>query len=45
MVVDIAENGFQIAIVDGDNYYLYIYEDDNFLVNIYTMTVGWVLIL
>lgn len=28
--VDIAENGFQIAIVDGDNYYLYIYEDDTF---------------
>ena len=28
--VDIAENGFQIAIVDGDNYYLYVYEDDTF---------------
>lgn len=28
--VDIAENGFQIAITDGENYYLYIYEDDTF---------------
>lgn len=28
--VDIAENGFQIALVDGDNYYLYIYEDETF---------------
>lgn len=28
--VDIAENGFQIAIVDGDNLYIYIYEDGTF---------------
>lgn len=28
--VSIAENGFQLAIVDGDNYYLYIYEDQTF---------------
>lgn len=28
--VSIAENGFQIAIVDGDNLYIYIYKDDTF---------------
>lgn len=28
--VSIAENGFQIALVDGDNYYLYIYADNTF---------------
>lgn len=28
--VSIAENGFQIAIVDGENLYIYIYADDTF---------------